>query len=114
FLGMFQAAFTAVAFLSSVFLGNRLFARFGIMNILLGFATVCLAGFGALVVSGAFEVLVAFRFVQMALVAGLAITAYQAVFNVVPARRRDQMRAFIAGGPGQAGIIAAGLVLGIG
>ena len=31
FLGVFQAAFTGVAFLSSVFLGNRLFARFGIM-----------------------------------------------------------------------------------
>jgi AAA family ATP:ADP antiporter len=114
FLGVFQGAFTGVAFLSSIFLGNRLFARFGIMSVLLGFAVVCLIGFGALVIYAVFPVLVGFRFVQMALVTGLGITAYQAAFNVVPARRRDQMRSLISGGPGQAGIIVTGLVLGAG
>jgi hypothetical protein len=59
-----------VAFLSSVFLGNRLFAHFGIMIILLSFAVASLVGLAALVLSGAFAVLGTFRFVQMALVAG--------------------------------------------
>ena len=114
FFGLFQALSTGVAFLVSLFLANRLFARFGVMRMMLVLPLIYLAGFGALAAYAAFPALVVFRFIQNAYLSGIAGTAYQAVFNVVPAERRDQTRAFIDGVPGQAGIVIAGLVLLIG
>ena len=51
---------------------------------------------------------------QLAWLAGIADAAYQALFNPVPPERRDQMRAFMEGVPGQAGIALAGLLLLVG
>jgi HEAT repeat protein len=114
FLGTLQGASTAVAFLASLFLANRLFARVGIMIAILVFPVIYLAGFGALAIAAIFPVLVVFRFVQLFWLQGVADAAYQAVFNVVPPGRRDQTRAFMDGVPGQAGIIIAGVTLLIG
>jgi HEAT repeat protein len=114
FLGTFQGVSTAAAFLASLFLANRLFARFGIMSMLLGFTLIYLGGFAALVAAATFPAIVAFRFLQMAWLSGIADPAYQALFNVVPPERRDQTRAFIDGVPGQAGTIIAGLILVVG
>jgi hypothetical protein len=101
FLGLFQGVSTGVAFLVSLFLTNRLFARFGILRMMLGLPVIYLVGFGVLTTYATFPVLVVFRFIQ-ALSSGIAGTAYQAVFNVVPPERRDQTRAFIDGaGPGR-------------
>ncbi|MBI5712761.1 MAG: HEAT repeat domain-containing protein [Chloroflexi bacterium] len=114
FLGLFQGISTAAAFLASLFLANRLFTRFGIMSMILALPIIYLIGFGALAVFNIFVALVAFRFVQMLWLAGIADSAYQAMFNAVPSEKRDQVRTFIGGVPEQAGTFIAGLVLVIG
>jgi HEAT repeat protein len=114
FLGLFNGVSTAVALLVSLLLANRLFARFGIMSMILVLPLIYLAGFSALSVTAPFFMIVAFRFVQAVWLSGVSGTAYQAVFNVVPAERRDQTRAFFNGVPEQAGTVIAGLVLVIG
>src|SRR5258706_590862 len=78
---------------------------------IVAFALVYLAGFAAIAVSAAFAVLVAARFAQTVWLSGIADTAYQALFNPVPPERRDQIRAFMEGVPGQAGIALAGVAL---
>jgi HEAT repeat protein len=114
FLGLFQSLNTGVALLVSLFLANRLFARFGIMTMLLVFPIVYLVGFGALTLAAPFGLLVIVRFAQMSYMNGIADTVWQALFNVVPPEQRDQVRAFVGGVPAQAGTIIAGLVLVVG
>ncbi len=114
FLGLFNGVSTAAAFLASVLLANRLYVRFGLMAMLLAFPALYLAGFGALALAASFQLVVAFRFVQMVWLAGVADAAYQALFNTVPADRRDQARAFISGVPEQAGTFLAGAILFVG
>lgn len=114
FLGFFNALCTAAAFLASTFIANRLYARIGIMNAILALPVIYLVGFGGLVVTNAFMVILFFRFMQMLWLSGIADSAYQAMFNAIPAARRDQVRAFIGGVPEQAGTFLAGLILIIG
>ncbi len=114
FLGVFQSLNTAVALLASLLLANRLFARFGIMPMLLLFPIIYLIDFGLLAITAPFLLLVAARFAQLAWMEGIANPAWQALFNVVPPGQRDQVRAFIGGVPEQAGTLIAGLVLLIG
>ena len=114
FLGLFNGATTVVALLASLFVANRLYARIGVVNAIVAFGAVYLAGFVAIAVSGAFAVLVAARFAQTVWLSGIADTAYQALFNPVPPERRDQIRAFMEGVPGQSGIALAGIVLLVG
>lgn len=114
FLGLFNATTTAAAFLASLFVANRFYARFGVVNAILGFTLIYLAAFVVLVATDSFIAIVAVRWIQLAWLAGIADAAYQALFNPVPAERRDQMRAFMEGVPGQAGIALAGLLLVVG
>ena len=114
FLGLFNGLSTAAAFLASIFLANRLYARFGIMNALLALPIIYLVGFGSLTLSNAFAIVLIFRFIQMLWLSGIADSAYQAMFNAVPPARRDQVRAFIDGVPSQAGTFIAGFILIIG
>jgi HEAT repeat protein len=114
FLGLFQSLNTGAALLASLFLANRLFARFGILPMLLLFPLIYLAGFGVLAFYAPFAILVAVRFAQMAWMQGIAGTAWQALFNVVPAEERDQVRTFVGGVPEQAGTFIAGLILVVG
>ena len=58
--------------------------------------------------------IIVFRSVQTVWLSGMADSAYQAMFNAVPARRRDQVRAFIDGVPEQAGTFIAGAILIVG
>lgn len=114
FLGLFQSLHTGAALVISLFLANRLFARFGLMPILLVFPVIYLAGFGILTLTASFGLLVSVRFAQMSYMNGIGGPAWQAVFNVVPPEQRDQVRVFIGGVPEQAGTILAGLVLVVG
>jgi HEAT repeat protein len=114
FLGLFNGLSTAAAFLASLFLANRLFARVGIMTCILAFPIIYLFGFGALALVPIFMVVVIFRFVQMLWLSGIADPAWQTMFNVVPPEKRDQVRAFISGVPEQAGTFLAGGILIIG
>ena len=114
FLGLFNGLTTAAAFMASIFIANRLYARLGIMNAILGLPIIYLIGFSGLVVTNAFLVIILFRFIQMLWLSGIADSAYQAIFNAVPSARRDQVRAFIDGVPAQAGTLIAGAVLFVG
>lgn len=114
FLGLFNGLSTGAAFLASLFLANRLFARVGIMRAILLLPIIYLIGFGLLAAFPAFAVIVVFRFAQMVWLSGIADAAYQAMFNAVPAERRDQVRAFIGGVPEQAGTLMAGGILIVG
>lgn len=114
FLGLFNGVSTAVAFLTSLLAANRLYARFGILRCLLALPVIYLIGFGLLTVWAAFPLIVAFRLAQMVWLMGIADAAYQALFNAVPAERRDQVRAFIGGVPEQAGTFLAGALLVVG
>jgi HEAT repeat protein len=114
FLGAFNALSTAGAFLASLFLANRLFARFGIMPMIMLLPVIYLVGFGTLAIYGVFVAIVAFRFIKMLWLSGIADPAWQTLFNPVPAERRDQVRAFINGVPSQAGTFIAGAILLVG
>lgn len=114
FLGLFNGLSTAAAFLTSLFLANRLFARFGIMACIFIFQFTYVIGFGTLIVTPFFIVIVVFRFVQMFLLSGIADPAWQTMFNVVPTEKRDQVRTFVEGVPSQAGTFIAGGILIIG
>ena len=114
FLGLFNGITTAAAFVMSLFFANRLFARFGIMFCILIFTVIYLVGFASLALFPIFAIVVSFRFIQMLWLSGIADPAYQAMFNVVPSERRDQVRTFIDGVPEQAGVFIAGAVLIIG
>ncbi|RPJ25469.1 MAG: hypothetical protein EHM33_14450, partial [Chloroflexi bacterium] len=114
FLGLFNGLSTAAAFLASLVFANRLFARFGIMLCLLLFPVIYLIGFASLAILPIFAIVVSFRFVQMLWLSGIADPAYQAMFNVVPQERRDQVRTFIEGVPQQAGTFLAGAILIVG
>jgi HEAT repeat protein len=114
FLGLFNAISTGGAFLASLFLANRLFARFGIMPMILLLPIIYLVGFGVLAISEIFIIIVAFRFFQNLWITGIASSAWQAMFNPVPAERRDQVRIFIDGVPAKAGTFIAGAILFIG
>jgi HEAT repeat protein len=110
FFGLFSAATTAAALITSLFLTNRMITRFGVTTMLLVLALIYLAGFGVLIVSGTFVTLVVIRFVQMLWSQGVANPAWEAVVNIVPPVRRDQTRAFLNGGPTQFGTVIAGLI----
>jgi HEAT repeat protein len=114
FLGIFNGLSTAAAFLTSLFLANRLFARFGIMASLIIFPIIYIIGFGTLIFAPAFFIVIGFRFIQMVLLSGIADPAWQTMFNVVPNEKRDQVRAFVGGVPEQAGVFIAGGILVIG
>ncbi len=114
FLGLFNGLTTAAAFLASIFIANRLYARIGIINAVLVLPVIYLIGFGGLAISNTFIIIISFRFAQMVWMSGIADSAYQAIFNPVPMAQRDQVRAFIGGVPGQAGIFIAGIILIIG
>ena len=114
FLGAFNAFSTGAAFLASLFLANRLFARFGIMSMIMVLPVIYLIGFGTLAIYEAFAIIVAFRFIKMLWLTGIAVSGWQALFNPVPAERREQVRAFINGVPSQAGTFIAGAILLVG
>lgn len=114
FLGLFQALSTAGAFVASLFVANRFYARFGVMSAILALPLIYVVGFGVLAVYPAFPVLVVYKFVQMLWLSGMADSAYQAMFNAVPGERRDQVRAFVDGVPSQAGTFIAGFILIVG
>ncbi len=114
FFGLFSAVTTAAALLSSLFLTNRLFARFGVTTMIVVLPLIYLVGFSILIVNAALLTLVAIRFVQMVWISSVAGPASESVVNVVPPTRRDQTRAFLNGGPAQIGTILAGLILLVG
>jgi hypothetical protein len=114
FLGLFNGLSTAAAFLASLLIANRLFARFGIMVCIMVFPLIYLVGFTSLTLLPIFAIVISFRFIQTLWLSGIADPAWQAMFNIVPTERRDQVRAFVDGVPEQAGTFIAGAILIVG
>ncbi|MDQ3006850.1 MAG: HEAT repeat domain-containing protein, partial [Chloroflexota bacterium] len=114
FLGLFNGISTAAAFLASLLLANKLFARVGIMACILALPIIYFIGFGGLALAPVFAIIVAFRFVQMLWLSGIADPAWQSMFNVIPPEKRDQVRTFMSGVPEQAGTFIAGGILIVG
>jgi CRP-like cAMP-binding protein len=110
FLGVFGAAATIVAFVISILFANRLLAWLGASAVILALPVLYGGSFGILLASSAFTTLVVTRGVVMVWLQGVASPAWETLVNVVPEARRDQVRAFISGGPSQTGTAIAGVL----
>jgi HEAT repeat protein len=111
FLGLLMGVSSGIGFLTSLFLANRVFARFGLASMVLTLPLIYLAGFAVLSFGATFLGVVAFRFIQVVWVNGVWASGWQSLFNVVPAERRHRVRTFMDGVPLQVGIVAAGILL---
>ena len=110
FFGLFWAVVTGAAFLTSMLLTNRLFGWFGVASMVIVLPVMYTGAFGILILHSSFITLVVLRFAIGLWMQGVASPAWETLVNVVPASRRDQTRAFLNGGPTQAGTAIAGLV----
>ncbi len=111
FLGLFSGITTAVTFLVSLFVANRIYARLGIVNSILLMPLTYVFGF--LVFSTQYSLAggVIARFSQLVILSGVAGTAWNALFNVVPSQKRGQVLAFENGVPSQIGVALSGVLL---
>jgi AAA family ATP:ADP antiporter len=110
FFGLVGAVITGCAFLISVLLTNRLFARFGVTAMVLVLPLLYLGSFTVLLVASGFITVVVLRVMTGVWLQGVASPAWETLVNVVPDDRRDQTRAFLNGGPAQVGTAIAGVV----
>lgn len=110
FFGVFSAIVTACAFVASLFLTNRLIGWLGATAMILVLPILYVGSFGALLVSTSFATIVAVRFGVSVWLQGVCSPAWETLVNVVPESRRDQVRAFLNGGPTQVGTAIAGVV----
>lgn len=111
FKGLFTSITTAVTFAISLLLANRLYTRLGIVNSVLLMPLTYVVAFILFFVSFNFWGAVGARFSQLVVLGGLAGTAWNALFNVVPPERRGQVLAFINGVPAQIGVVLSGLLI---
>src|SRR6266540_4912888 len=111
FLGLFNSITTASTFLVSLFLASRIYARLGIINgvFLMPLTYIlCFAVFASRYdLSGAAIA----RFAPLVILSGIAGTAWNALFNVVPSQKRGQVLAFNNGVPSQIGVALSGILL---
>jgi HEAT repeat protein len=108
FIGLFNALINGPALILSIFIANRLFARFGVATMVLTLAVIYLVGFAASTIGVGFAALVAFRLIQMVWVNSVWITGWQTLFTVIPPERRGQVTSFMDGGAWPVGMMLAG------
>ncbi len=111
FKGLFTSVTTAVTFIVSLFLANRVFTKLGIVNSVLIMPITYVVAFALFFVSFNFWGAVGAKFGQLVILGGLAGTAWTALFNVVPPERRGQVLAFNNGVPAQIGVVLSGLLI---
>jgi HEAT repeat protein len=111
FFGLFNSLTTLATFLISLFVANRLYSRIGIVNSVLLMPLTYMLGF--IVFASAFSLsgAVMARSLQLVILSGLAGTAWNALFNVVPSQKRSRVLAFNNGVPAQVGVALSGLLL---
>ncbi len=114
FLGLFTGVTTAVTFLVSLVIANRIYTRVGIVNSVLILPVVYAIGF--VVFAGHYSLVggIVARFSQLVVLSGIASSAYSALFNVVPSQKRGQVLAFENGVPSQIGVALSGILLALG
>ena len=111
FKGLFTSLTTAVTFLVSLLLANRLYTRLGIVNSILIMPITYILAFVIFFISFNFWGAVSARFGQLVILGGVAGTAWNALFNVVPPERRGQVLAFNNGVPSQIGVVLSGVLI---
>lgn len=111
FKGVFTSITTAVTFLVSLFVANRLYTRLGIINSILTMPVTYAVGFIIFFASFSFSGAVFVRFSQLVFLGGIMGTAWNALFNVVPPERRGQVLAFNNGVPAQLGVFLSGVLI---
>ncbi len=111
FLGLFSGITTAVTFIVSLFLANRVYGRLGIVNSVLLMPLIYLFGFVVFAAQYSLNGAIIARFAQLVILSGVAGTAWSALFNVVPSQKRGQVLAFENGVPSQVGVALSGLLL---
>ncbi|HEY5730480.1 MAG TPA: Npt1/Npt2 family nucleotide transporter, partial [Anaerolineales bacterium] len=111
FKGLFTSVTTAVTFLVSLLLANRLYTRLGIVNSVMVMPLTYIAAFVLFFISFNFWGAVGARFGQLVILGGIAGTAWNALFNVVPPERRGQVLAFNNGVPAQVGVVLSGVLI---
>ncbi|HEX8993290.1 MAG TPA: HEAT repeat domain-containing protein [Anaerolineales bacterium] len=111
YLGLFSGITTAITFLVSLLIANRVYSRLGIVNSVLLLPLTYLFGFIVFASRYSLAGAVAARFAQLVVLSGVAGTAWSALFNVVPSQKRGQVLAFENGLPSQIGVALSGLLL---
>ncbi len=111
FLGLFSGITTAVTFLVSLLLANRIYSKLGIVNSVLIMPLVYLFGFTIFAAQYSLNGAVIARFSQLVILSAVAGTAWNALFNVVPSQKRGQVLAFQNGVPSQIGVALSGVLL---
>jgi CRP/FNR family cyclic AMP-dependent transcriptional regulator len=110
FLGLFWAGVTGAAFLVSMLLANRLLGWLGAALLILLLPILYAGSFGWLLVSSSLATLAATRFGVNVWLQGVGSPSWETLVNVIPEANRDQVRAFLNGGPTQVGTAIAGVV----
>src|SRR5688572_10204113 len=111
FFGLFNSLTTASTFLVSLFLASRIYTRLGIIN---GVFLMPLTYIFSFAVFASFYNLngaAIARFAQLVILSGIAGTAWNALFNVIPSQKRGQVLAFNNGVPSQIGVVLSGILL---
>ncbi|MGA7098609.1 MAG: HEAT repeat domain-containing protein, partial [Acidimicrobiia bacterium] len=111
FLGLFASAATALTFVVSLFVTNRLFSRLGIVLSLMIVPLIYAGGFALWLASFGLLTAALVRGLQWVGVNAVWGTAFPAVFNVLTGRRRGQVMAFMSAIPAQVGTMSAGVIL---
>lgn len=111
FLGVFSSIATAATFLFSLLVTNRLFSRLGLVRTLMIVPVVYGAGFATWLFAFSLPSAAVVRGLQWVAVNAVAVTAYNALFNVVTRQKRGQVVAFMTAVPAQVGVSLAGLLL---
>jgi HEAT repeat protein len=110
-LGVITAIVTSISLVVSLFVANRVYARFGVAFAALLLPVVYVAGFAVWIVQFSFLTAAAFTGAQQVTQRGLSNAAWSAFYNVVPSARRAQVLAFQDGVPGQLGTVLVGVLL---
>ena len=111
FFGVFNSVITAVTFFVSLFLANRIFAKLGVTNGVFLMPLTYIISFTVFISFYNLNGAVIARFAQLVILGGVAGTAWNALFNVVPSQKRGQVLAFINGVPSQIGVMLSGFLL---
>lgn len=111
FFGLFNSITTAATFLVSLFLANRIYSRIGIINSVFLMPLVYIFCFAVFIGRYDLDGAAIARFAQLVVLAGVAGTAWNALFNIVPSQKRGQVLAFNNGVPSQIGVILSGVLL---
>jgi len=111
FFGLFNSITTAATFLVSLFLANRIYTKLGIINGVFLMPLTYIFCFAVFIGRYDLDGAAIARFAQLVILAGIAGTAWNALFNVVPSQKRGQVLAFNNGVPSQIGVILSGVLL---